>query len=100
MPFDGSELIATPFRTGAIQPGVWGLLQRAISRMRPSARALPLEFPGAFPTDPPGPVTVQVLRLARTLIEDERHWIQRRYGHWTAGDALSARCEARDGCWR
>jgi len=79
MPFDGSELIATPFRTGAIQPGVWGLLQRAISRMRPGARALPLEFPAAFPTDTPGLVTSQVLRLARTLIEDERQWIQRRY---------------------
>jgi hypothetical protein len=79
MPFDGSELIATPFRTGAIRPGVWGLLQRAIGRIRPGSRALPLEFPGIFPADSPDLATVQVLRLARTLVEDERHWIQRRY---------------------
>jgi hypothetical protein len=79
MPFDGSELIATPFRTGPIQPGVWGLLQRAIGRIRPGAKGLPLEFPGSLPADSPDRSTVQVLRLARTLIEDERHWIQRRY---------------------
>ena len=29
--------------------------------------------------DSPAVGTVQVLRLARSLIEDERHWIQRRY---------------------
>ncbi len=79
MPFDGSEFSALPFRTGTIKPGVWGSLRRAINRLRPGARALPLDFPGGFPSDSPELAAVQVLRLARTLIEDERHWIQRRY---------------------
>jgi hypothetical protein len=79
MPFDGSEFIATPVRTGSPQIGVWGLLRQAADRMRPRAKALPLEFPGAMPAASPHAATVQVLSLARTLIEDERHWIQRRY---------------------
>lgn len=49
MPFDGSEFSALPFRTGTIKPGVWGSLRRAINRLRPGARALPLDFPGGFP---------------------------------------------------
>jgi hypothetical protein len=46
--------------------------------MLPGARALPLEFPAAEPADTQA-AALQVLGLARTLIEDERHWIQRRY---------------------
>lgn len=79
MPFDGSELIATPARTGSPQPGLWALLRQTARRMRPGARGLPLEFPRVVPAASPGAATVQVLTLARTLIEDERHWIQRRY---------------------
>lgn len=79
MPFDGSEFIATPVRTGLLQPGLWTLLRHAARRLRPGARALPLEFPHSVPSDAPGAATVRVLSLARTLIEDERHWIQRRY---------------------
>jgi len=78
MPFDGSEFIATPVRTGSPQSGVWGLLRQAAHRMRPRAKAMPLEIPSAVPASPHA-ATVQVLSLARTLIEDERHWIQRRY---------------------
>ena len=78
MPFDGNEFVATPVRTGNLRPGVWTLLRQASRRLRPMARTSPVEFPGA-PSDAPGAATVQVLRLARTLIEDERHWIQRRY---------------------
>lgn len=79
MPFDGSEFIANPVRTGPMQPGLWALLRQMARRMRPGAKALPLEFPYSTPTDMPGAATVRVLSLARTLIEDERHWIQRRY---------------------
>ena len=79
MPFDGSEFIANPVRTGSAQPGPWTWLGRVARRLRPGARALPLEFPYTVPTDSPGAATVQVLSLARMLIEDERHWIQRRY---------------------
>jgi hypothetical protein len=79
MPFDGSEFIATPVRTGSTQAGLWALLRQATRRMRPGAKRLPLEFPDAIPSDSPGAATLQVLRLARTLIEAEQHWIQRRY---------------------
>jgi hypothetical protein len=84
MPFDGNEFVATPvqagtLQTGTLRPGVWTLLRRASQRLRPVARTAPLELPGASPGTSPAAATVQVLRLARTLIEDERHWIQRRY---------------------
>jgi hypothetical protein len=79
MPFDGSEYIAKPVQEAQAWPGVWALLWQAGRRLRPSARTLPVEFPGSLPTGSPDAATVQVLRLARTLIEDERHWIQRRY---------------------
>jgi len=79
MPFDGSEFIATPVRTGTKHPGFWQVVRQAARRMRPGAKALPLEFPQSSPTEAPAVATVQVLSLARTLIEDERHWIQRRY---------------------
>jgi hypothetical protein len=79
MPFDGSEFIATPVRTASPQTGVWGLLRQAAQRLRPAAKTLPLEFPGAAPAPLAPAATVQVLSLARSLIEDERHWIQRRY---------------------
>ena len=79
MPFDGSEFIATPVRTGAGQPGFWALVRQVAGRLRPSARTLPAEFEPGSPHESPALATVQVLKLARTLIEDERHWIQRRY---------------------
>jgi hypothetical protein len=47
--------------------------------MRPGARAVPLELPYPGLPDTSGAATLQVLTLARTLVEDERHWIQRRY---------------------
>jgi len=79
MPFDGSEFIATPVQDVPAWPGLWALLWQAAHRLRPSARGLPAEFPGSVPADSAEAATVQVLRLARSLIEDERHWIQRRY---------------------
>ncbi len=75
MPFDGREFTATPVGADSMRPGIWALFRRTAQRMRPSARALPLESP----LTAPGAATAQVLSLARTLIEDERHWIQRRY---------------------
>jgi len=79
MPFDGSEFFVTPVQTGPARPGLWALLRQRARRLRPGARVLPLEYPGSLPVDSPDMATLQVLRLARTLIEDERHWIQRRY---------------------
>ena len=40
---------------------------------------MPFEFPAAVPACSPDASAAQTLRLARALIEDERHWIQRRY---------------------
>ncbi|MBV9250237.1 MAG: hypothetical protein JO227_13460 [Acetobacteraceae bacterium] len=78
MPFDGKEFLGTTF-DGSVplfpKPGVW-------QRLKVLARAfVPGEVTPAFkiPQVPPEIATIQVLRLARTLIEDERHWIQRRY---------------------
>jgi hypothetical protein len=79
MPFDGSEFVVTPSQKASAWPGLRILLRQASHRLRPTARTLPIEFPGEVPADSPDMATMQVLRLARTLIEDERHWIQRRY---------------------
>jgi hypothetical protein len=76
MPFDGSEFVANPVETGARHPGIWAVLRAAASQFRPSAKGL---LPTILPSDSPGVGTVQVLSLARSLIEDEQHWIQRRY---------------------
>jgi hypothetical protein len=79
MPFDGTEFTVTPVQEALARPGVWALLRQVVRRLQPGARALPVEFPGTMPGASPELATLQVLRLARTLIEDERHWIQRRY---------------------
>jgi hypothetical protein len=79
MPFDGREFITTPVQDGRRRPRVWGLLCQAGSKFRPRGRSLPAEGPDGLPDGSPLAATVQVLRLGRTLIEDERHWIQRRY---------------------
>jgi hypothetical protein len=79
MPFDGSEFVTTPVQDAPKQPGVWTWLRQASRRLRPGLQTVAFEFPGNVPTDAPSVATLQVLRLARTLIEDERHWIQRRY---------------------
>ena len=78
MPFDGSDFVVTPVQKAPAQPKLWALLRHAGHRLMPSARSLPLDIPAA-PTDSPQVGTAQVLRLARVLIQDERHWIQRRY---------------------
>jgi hypothetical protein len=81
MPFDGSEFLGTPLLgSGAVapRPATW------LQRLRQSARAW---LPGGattplrafMPGAPPETVTLQVLTLARALIEDERNWVQRRY---------------------
>lgn len=79
MPFDGSEFIATPVRRGPAQPGLWELLRQAARRLRLSAREIASDSAGSMPALSSEAATLVVLRLARTLIEDERHWIQRRY---------------------
>ena len=79
MPFDGTEFVGSPVQTASTPPKFLALLRDACRRLRPTGRALAFDLPPSVPVEAPGVATVQVLRLARTLIEDERHWIQRRY---------------------
>ena len=80
MPFDGSEFVG---RSVATDPdrvpsrGAWQRLRRISRALR--GRGLPPVLPAAEPIVAPEVATVQVLGLARSLIQDERQWIQRRY---------------------
>lgn len=81
MPFDGSELFGTTLDTAALakqHTGMWWRMRRFARALVPGMRTSPLGVPLA-PALTPEQTTLQVLQLARTLIEDERHWIQRRY---------------------
>lgn len=82
MPFDGSEFIATQVESGAEkQPprGPLNLLRRISDGLRARSRALPFVAPDEVALPQGDASTIQVLGLARSLIQDERHWIQRRY---------------------
>jgi hypothetical protein len=81
MPFDGSELFGTTLDTAALakqHTGIWWRMRRLARSLVPGMRTAPFGVP-ANPAMTPEQTTLQVLQLARTLIEDERHWIQRRY---------------------
>jgi hypothetical protein len=77
MPFDGSEFVTTPAKPSS--PSPLRLLRRVGQNLRARGRSLPF----AVPADDPAPLsettTIQILGLARSLIAEERHWIQRRY---------------------
>jgi len=80
MPFDGSEFIATPIPAvpeWSVPRGAWQRLRQFARSLR--GRSLPFVLPVGDPVVAPEVATLQVLRLARSLIQDERHWIQRRY---------------------
>ncbi|HEY1934189.1 MAG TPA: hypothetical protein VGG99_19450 [Acetobacteraceae bacterium] len=82
MPFDGSEFIATPVRSDPDKPpsrGPLRLLWQIGETLRSRSRTLPFVLPIDEPTPSSDATTIQVLGLARSLIQDERHWIQRRY---------------------
>ncbi|HVC62834.1 MAG TPA: hypothetical protein VND19_21030 [Acetobacteraceae bacterium] len=79
MPFDGSEFVAAPVQEMPTGPGLWATLRQGARRLRPSRRGLPSECPGSMPAATPEAPAVHVLLLARSLIVDEPHWIQRRY---------------------
>ena len=75
MPFDGKN-IGTFDPAAIVQQSTtfWGI-RRLFRRLFPNLRATP---PFISPAPTPEQTTLQVLQLARTLIENERHWIQRR----------------------
>ena len=82
MPFDGSEFIGTSVTAAPdwVPPrGPWQRLRQIGRALRMRGRSLPFVLPVADPVASPEAATRQVLGLARSLILDERHWIQRRY---------------------
>lgn len=73
MPFDGSGFVAVK------QSSAWTRLRQFLKLSGPSAKAAPVKlFDPAIRTQPDA-LTLQVLTVARSLIEDERNWVQRRY---------------------
>jgi hypothetical protein len=82
MPFDGSEFVATPVLSPPAKPpsrSPLQLLRQFGETLRARSRTLPFAVPTDDPAPSPDATTIQVLGLARSLIQDERHWIQRRY---------------------
>ena len=83
MPFDGSEFIGTavipsePERRES--QGAWQRIRQLTRSLRVRGRGLPFVVPVSDPMVTPEAVSLQVLRLARSLIADEHNWIQRRY---------------------
>ncbi len=81
MPFDGSELLGTTLDAVPLPKpatGVWARMRRVGRALLPSNRPAPFGIPLPTPARPEL-LTLQVLQLGRTLLEDERNWIQRRY---------------------
>lgn len=82
MPFDGSEFVVTPVQSTPAKPPArrpMQLLRQLGDSLRARGRGLPFAVPTETPATVPAASTIQVLGLARSLIQDERHWIQRRY---------------------
>jgi hypothetical protein len=82
MPFDGSEFVATLVQSPPAKPpsrSPLRLLRQFGESLRARSRTLPFAVPADDPAPSPDASTLQVLGLARSLIQDERHWIQRRY---------------------
>ena len=82
MPFDGSEYFGK--RPSPSGPGIWPSIRRMARAFLPVAPARP---------DPATDLlTVQLLTTARSLIDDERNWVQHDYetrdGRYCAVGAL------------
>ena len=73
MPFDGSGFVTAP------DVGVWSRLTQFARGLLPAVKAPPPNI--LLPQLPitPDVQTVQVLTIARALIEDRKDWVQRRY---------------------
>jgi hypothetical protein len=73
MPFDGIGFVATPTLT------IWGRLSQFAKGFVPAPKVEPVRARFPTPGDQPDVQTVQVLTVARALIEDRKDWVQRRY---------------------
>jgi len=73
MPFDGIGFVATP------DASIWSRLIGAAKSLLPSASPSPPKL--LLPAQPVTPdiQTVQILTIARALIEERKDWVQRRY---------------------
>jgi hypothetical protein len=82
MPFDGTAFVAAPAQHGGTQSGLapsgaWQRVRSAVARLLQPAGFQPPATAYA-PTREAG-YALQTLALARSLIADERSWVQRRY---------------------
>lgn len=81
MPFDGSGLLGSSIQDRTIpipSEGRWHRLRQAWRALLPTAREPQPDGEVRLPGLPKNEAE-QVLHLARALIADERHWVQRRY---------------------
>jgi hypothetical protein len=78
MPFDGLGYASTN-DSAIVKPSIWMRLVNLALGTPPAAKALPLPAFQPFPATQSDAVTVQVLTIGRTLIEDRKDWVQRRY---------------------
>jgi hypothetical protein len=84
MPFDGIAFTASPPAAGGVQPepgatGTWAKVRNAVARLLQPARVRSFDLPLPFAPMREANNALQTLALARSLIADERAWVQRRY---------------------
>lgn len=82
MPFDGTAFTAPA--TGGIQSeigplGTWQRLRGAVAKLLQPGRTRGLDRAVAYAPTREASHALQTLSLARSLIADERAWVQRRY---------------------
>ncbi len=73
MPFDGLGYIATQSKVT-----LWERIARVVRGAPTTGRALPIAFQ-PLPPEEADNTALQMLMLGRTLIEDRKDWVQRRY---------------------
>jgi len=73
MPFDGTGYVGTQ------QGSVWTRLTHFTKAWLPAAKTPPAKFLAPPPATQPDALTLQVLTVARALIEERKDWVQRRY---------------------
>ncbi len=84
MPFDGIAFIASPAADGGVQPepgatSRWAKVRSAVARLVQPTRMRAFDLPLPFAPAREANNALQTLALARSLIADERAWVQRRY---------------------
>jgi hypothetical protein len=84
MPFDGTAFIAAPPAAGGTEStpgpiGAWQRVRSAVSRLLQPNRMRGFDVPLPFAPTREASHALQTLALARSLIADERAWVQRRY---------------------